>query len=88
MSRGRSLVFAAFLVFAASAQAQIVKNCLAHHPLYIPGQFEVSHTQGLHYSVDYPDTLKDFGQSGQFMQSLQCGGAFGPNTTFCSTILK
>lgn len=46
MLRGRSLVFAAFLVFAASAQAQTIKNCLAHHPLYIPGQFEVTYTQG------------------------------------------
>ena len=46
MLRGRSLVFAAFLICAASAQAQTVKNCLAHHPLYIPGQFEVTYTQG------------------------------------------
>ena len=43
---------------------------------------------GFHYGVDYPDTLKDFGQADQFTQTLQCGGPFGANTTFCSTILK
>jgi len=46
MLRGRSLIFAAFMICVASAQAQTVKNCLAHHPLYIPGQFEVTYTQG------------------------------------------
>ncbi len=43
---------------------------------------------GFHYGIDYPDTLKDFGQADQFTQTLGCGGPFGPNTTFCSTILK
>ncbi|HYL94107.1 MAG TPA: hypothetical protein VEW69_13230, partial [Alphaproteobacteria bacterium] len=43
---------------------------------------------GFHYGVDYPDTLKDFGQADQFTQTKQCGGPFGPNTTYCSTIVK
>ncbi len=43
---------------------------------------------GFHYGVDYPDTLKDFGQADQFQQTAQCGGPFGANTTFCSTILR
>lgn len=43
---------------------------------------------GFHYGIDYPDTLKDFGQADQFQQTLQCGGPFGANTTFCSTILR
>src|SRR5262249_18274163 len=34
------------LAFAALAQAQAVKDCLAHHPKYIPGQFETSYTPG------------------------------------------
>jgi hypothetical protein len=41
-----------------------------------------------HYGIDYPDTLKDFGQADQFQQTTQCGGPFGPNSTFCSTVLK
>ena len=45
-------------------------------------------TSGYHYGVDYPDNKKDFGQVNQFQQTLACGGPFGPNTTYCSTILK
>ncbi len=45
-------------------------------------------TTGYHYGVDFPDTLKDFGQADQFQQATQCGGPFGPNSTYCSTILK
>lgn len=41
-----------------------------------------------HYGIDYPDTFKDFGQVNQFQQTEQCGGPFGPNSTFCSTVLK
>jgi hypothetical protein len=45
-------------------------------------------TTGFHYGIDYPDTKKDFGQADQFQQTLQCGGPFGANSTFCATILK
>ena len=43
---------------------------------------------GWHYGVDYPDTLKDFGQANQFAQTTKCGGPFGPDSTYCVTILK
>jgi len=43
---------------------------------------------GWHYGVDYPDTLKDFGQADQFQQTRQCGGPFGPDSTYCATLLK
>ena len=45
-------------------------------------------TTGYHYGVDFPDTRKDFGQAAQFPQTPQCGGPFGPNTTYCATVLK
>jgi hypothetical protein len=45
-------------------------------------------TTGFHYGVDYPDTRKDFGKADQFQQTKQCGGPFGANSTYCSTILK
>jgi hypothetical protein len=45
-------------------------------------------TTGYHYGVDFPGTLKDFGQANQFSQTTECGGPFGPNSTYCSTILK
>jgi hypothetical protein len=43
---------------------------------------------GYHYGVDFPDTVKDFGQADQFQQTTQCGGPFGPNSTYCATVLK
>lgn len=45
-------------------------------------------TSGYHYGVDDADNLNDFGKVNQFQQTTQCGGPFGPNTTYCSTILK
>jgi hypothetical protein len=69
-------------------KAEVALSCATYggpfciYPWYTLGK------SGFHYGVDYPDTLKDFGQANQFTQSLQCGGPFGPNTTFCSTILK
>ncbi len=45
-------------------------------------------TGGYHYGVNYPDTVKDYGQADQFQQTLQCGGPFGANSTYCSTILQ
>lgn len=44
---------------------------------------------GFHYGVDYPDNVKDFGQAQQFPQTFQCGGPFGPQSTYCAaTIIK
>jgi len=69
-------------------KAEVAQSCATYggpfciYPWYTLGK------SGFHYGVDYPDTLKDFGQANQFTQTLQCGGPFGPNTTFCSTILK
>ena len=44
-------------------------------------------TSGYHYGVDFPDNKKDFGQALQFQQTTKCGGPFGPNTTYCDTVL-
>ena len=45
-------------------------------------------TSGFHYGVDYPDNLNDFHQADQFAQELHCGGPFGPDSTYCDTVLK
>jgi hypothetical protein len=39
------------------------------------------------YGVDFPGTVQDWGQAGQFATSMDCGGQFGPKTTYCDTIL-
>jgi hypothetical protein len=41
-----------------------------------------------HYGVDFPDTVKDYGKAGQFAQTKQCGGPFGPDSTYCATVIK
>jgi hypothetical protein len=43
---------------------------------------------GFHYGVDFPGTLNDFGQVNQFQTTLQCGGPFGPDSTYCATQIK
>jgi hypothetical protein len=39
----------------------------------------------LSYGVDYPTTADDFGKADQFEETTQCGGPFGPNSTYCAT---
>jgi hypothetical protein len=39
------------------------------------------------YGVDYPTTANDYGQADQFAQTEQCGGPFGPSSTYCDTIV-
>jgi len=69
-------------------KAEVLQNCAAYggpfciYPWYTKG------TNGFHYGVDYPDTVKDFRQADQFQQTLQCGGPFGPDSTYCPTILR
>jgi hypothetical protein len=40
------------------------------------------------YGVDYPTTADDFGQADQFAQTTQCGGPFGPDSTYCVTRIR
>ncbi|HET6933665.1 MAG TPA: hypothetical protein VFI72_02425 [Candidatus Angelobacter sp.] len=69
-------------------KAEVAQTCATYGgPFCIYPWYTLGKT-GYHYGVDYPDTLKDFGQANQFTQTEQCGGPFGPNSTFCSTILK
>lgn len=40
------------------------------------------------FGADYPGTLHDYGQGFQFATTPQCGGPFGPDSTFCDTTLS
>ena len=40
------------------------------------------------YGADYPGTQYDYGQAGQFATTPQCGGPFGPDSTYCDTVLS
>jgi hypothetical protein len=44
-------------------------------------------TSGIHYGVDYADEINDFGGVDQFAQTQECGGPFGPNSTYCDTVV-
>jgi hypothetical protein len=69
-------------------KAEVLANCSAYggpdciYPWYSLGK------SGFHFGVDFPDTVKDFGQANQYQQTTQCGGPFGANSTYCDTILK
>jgi hypothetical protein len=39
------------------------------------------------YGVGYPTTAADFGEANQFAQQPECGGPFGPNATYCDTVI-
>ena len=42
----------------------------------------------LTYGADYPGTRFNYGQANQFATTPQCGGPFGPDSTYCVTIIK
>ena len=43
---------------------------------------------GFTYGADYPGTQFDYGKAAQFATTPQCGGPFGPESTFCDTALS
>jgi hypothetical protein len=45
-------------------------------------------TSAFTYGADYPGTKSDYGQASQFATSQQCGGPFGPDSTYCDTVLN
>jgi hypothetical protein len=45
-------------------------------------------TRALTYGANYPGTRFDYGQAHQFATTPLCGGPFGPDSTFCVTIIK
>jgi len=40
------------------------------------------------FGGDYPGTRFDYGQADQFQQAALCGGPFGPDSTYCDTVLS
>jgi hypothetical protein len=44
--------------------------------------------RALTFGANYPGTKFDYGKAHQFQTTPRCGGPFGPNSTFCTTIIK
>ena len=55
---------------------------------YYPWYAYNSQSKTFTYGGDYPGTTKDFGQALQFDQNTNCPSPFGPNTTYCSTVIQ
>jgi hypothetical protein len=69
-------------------KAEVLATCATYGgPFCIYPWYTLGAT-GFHYGIDYPDTLKDFKQADQFPQTLQCGGPFGSDSTYCAQTLK
>jgi hypothetical protein len=69
-------------------KAEVNQFCSAYGGAFCIYPWFTLGSSGFHYGVDFPDNLKDFGQADQFQQTQQCGGPFGPNSTYCMTLLQ
>jgi len=67
--------------------AEVLQTCPSVGGLFCTYPWYTLGTTGFHYGVDYLDTRKDFGQGSQFATTMQCGGPFGPDSTYCMTVL-
>ena len=71
-------------------RAEVDANCgpaSYGQPFCIYPWFTQSAT-GFHDGVDFPGTTADFGQVNQFPTTLNCGGPFGPDSTYCAKQIK
>ena len=50
--------------------------------------YTLNSSKAFSFGADYPGTLHDYGQGFQFATTPQCGGPFGPDSTFCDTTLS
>jgi hypothetical protein len=57
-------------------------------PFCIYPWYSTNAAGAFHYGVHFPDTVNDYGKANQFARYLKCGGPFGPDSTYCDTILK
>jgi hypothetical protein len=77
------------VVSDTGGKAEVKLTCSSYGgPFCIYPWYTLSTTGGFQFGVDYPDTKNDYQQAAQFSETTQCSGPFGPNTTYCSTILK
>jgi len=69
--------------------AEVNATCSVYGgPFCIYPWYSLTSAAAYNYGVDYSNTKTDFKKASQFSQTTKCGGPFGANTTYCSTILK
>jgi hypothetical protein len=69
-------------------KAEVNQSCPVYGTAFCIYPWYTLGATGYHFGVDFPDNLNDFGQADQYAQTLQCGGVFGPNTTYCAKPLQ
>ena len=78
----RAFLSASVLVWLTAAALPAQGTRLLRSPTL--SQTQIAFT----YGGDYPGTTNDFGQAAQFQQTTECPSPSGPDTTYCSTVLK
>jgi hypothetical protein len=71
-------------------KAEINANCKSYGgPYCIYPWFAFNgKAHALTYGANYPGTRFDYGRANQFQTTPLCGGPFGPNSTYCVTVIK
>jgi hypothetical protein len=70
--------------------AEVSSYCPAYGGAYCtyPWYAANSAYSAITFGADYPGTKFDYGQGSQFPATMQCGGPYGPDSTYCDTVLK
>jgi len=75
-----------YVVSDFGGKAEVDQSCSVYGgPYCIYPWFSVGKNGSFRYGVDFPGTKDDFGMADQFQQTTQCGGPFGPGSTYCPT---
>jgi hypothetical protein len=71
-------------------KAEVNANCTSYGgPFCTYPWFALNSTfNAFTFGADYPGTKFDYGQADQYQQTALCGGPFGPDSTFCDTVLN
>jgi hypothetical protein len=68
--------------------AEVNADCSTYGGPYCTYPWYAANTNDtITFGADYPGTTHDYGQGLQFATTPLCGGPFGPDSTYCDTIL-
>jgi len=69
--------------------AEVTSSCSVYGGPYCtyPWYAFNSAASAITFGADYPGTKFDYGQGSQYATTPLCGGPFGPDSTYCDTVL-
>ena len=62
-------------------------DCTGYGGPFCTYPFFTQGSSGVHYGTNFPNEINDLGGVDQFAQTLECDGPFGPNSTYCDTLV-